>query len=85
MNQPNWYLSTSEFAALVVTAIEEAGFFKRNDAAHPEDISNAFATVAPSVALGIEFVGKKIHAKNAYMQTGNLSKVLPDDPEMGSM
>jgi hypothetical protein len=86
-NEPSWYLTTSEFAALVVTAIEEAGFFKKNDTAHPEDIANAFATVAPSVALGISFAGNRAREKQGMMQTGNLRKgpVLPDDPEMGSL
>lgn len=53
----NWYITTSEFAALCVSAIEEAGYFKRGDVGHPEDIALAFSTVAPAVAIGVAFGG----------------------------
>ena len=53
----SWYVTPSEFAALCVSAIEEAGYFKKDEAHHPEDIANAFTSVAPAVAIGVAFGG----------------------------
>jgi hypothetical protein len=67
-----WYVSPSEFAALCVTAIEDGDYFKRNEKHHPEDISNAFLTVAPAIALGITFAGRAAEPKVQSLYAGTV-------------
>lgn len=81
--KPAWYLTPQEFANIVIDSLEENGYFKRNEKAHPEDIECAFSTTASAVATSIGYIGRKIHEqqisednkeKKAYMKTGNLAK-----------
>jgi hypothetical protein len=50
----NLYMTTREFADLVVDALHEQNYFKYDDVMHPQDISYAFSTVAETIgsALG---------------------------------
>lgn len=59
--KPAWYVTTEEFSSLIVDALDEQGYFKKGEAAHPEDIVTAFNSVAESISKGIGFAGRKIH------------------------
>lgn len=59
--KPAWYITTDEFANLIIDALDEQGYFKKDEAAHPEDIVVAFTSVAESIARGIGFAGRKIY------------------------
>lgn len=73
--RPSWYMTTQEFADLVVRSLEETNHFRRGERAHPEDIVIAFVTQAEAIAIGAGAAGRKIHnAKKAVMETGNLKK-----------
>lgn len=60
-NKPDWYITTEEFAELVVTSLEQTNHFRRGERAHPEDIVIAFTTQAEAIALGAGFAGKKVY------------------------
>jgi len=92
----NLYMNTTEFAALVVNALDEQNYFKRDQNAHPGDIAIAFSTVAETIGSAMSWaIGKEHEVKNkkAMMQTTTLSKntsgswssqnvVLPMDEEI---
>ena len=66
MNLPAWYMTTEEFAELIVTSLEQTNHFSRDELAHPEDIVVAFTTQAEAIALGAGFAGRKVfHANRA--------------------
>lgn len=89
-NRPEWYMTTREFADLVVHSLEVTNHFKENERVHPEDIVAAFVTAAETIAIGAGAAGKKIWTaeknqaeKRAMMQTKNLRKqALPVDDEI---
>lgn len=84
--KPDWYMTTQEFADLVVESLAQTNHFRKDERAHPEDIVIAFTTQAEAIALGVGAAGKKIYeAKNkkAVMETKNLRKhALPLDDEI---
>ena len=59
--RPAWYITTEEFASLIVDSLEEQGYFKKGETVHPEDIVVAFTSTAESIAKGAAFAGKKMH------------------------
>lgn len=59
--RPAWYMTTEEFAELVVSSLEQTGHFNRNEQVHPEDIVVAFTTQAEAIALGAGFAGRKVY------------------------
>lgn len=59
--RPSWYMTTQEFADLVVKSLEQTNHFKRGERAHPEDIVIAFVTQAEAIALGAGAAGKKVY------------------------
>lgn len=61
MNLPAWYMTTEEFAELIVTSLEQTNHFSRDELAHPEDIVVAFTTQAEAIAIGAGFAGKKVY------------------------
>ena len=74
-NLPDWYMTTQEFADLVVQSLETSNHFKRHERAHPEDIVIAFVSHAEAIAIGAGAVGKKMYKKkNAVMETKDLKK-----------
>jgi hypothetical protein len=89
-------MNTTEFAALVVNALDEQNYFKRDQNAHPGDIAIAFSTVAETIGSAMSWaIGKEheVKKKKAMMQTTTLSKntsgswssqnvVLPMDEEI---
>lgn len=91
------YMTTEEFAKLVVDALDAQDYFKKGSRAHPEDIAIAFATVSETIgaamtwAIKKDFQSKKKHAmmeattlaKNfAKNATYHRSTVLPIDDEI---
>lgn len=82
----NLYMTTREFADLVIQALEEQNYFKSGETAHPGDIAIAFSTVGETVGTTMSWAIKQEHEstkKNAVMQTGNLRKhALPIDDEI---
>lgn len=78
--KPAWYLTPTEFAEIIVTSLEENGYFKHNEKAHPSDIEAAFSTTASAIATSIDYIGKKIYdsennEKKAMMESTNLKKL----------
>jgi hypothetical protein len=72
------YMSTEEFAALVVNALDEQEYFKRGVKAHPDDIATAFSALSETIGTALSWaVAKKYEAnkKNAVMETKDLKKV----------
>ena len=88
--KPDWYMTTEEFADLVVQSLEVTNHFKKGEKVHPEDIVAAFVTAAETIAIGAGAAGKKIWAaeksgadKKAMMEAKNLRKnALPQDDEI---
>lgn len=75
----NLYMTTTEFAALVVNALDEQNYFKKDAKAHPEDIATAFATVSETIGTAMSWaISKEKQVKDAnkkaVMQTSTLSK-----------
>lgn len=88
INTPAWYITTREFADLVVETMSELGYFRPDDPSHPEDIVLSFQTVSEALAKGMGVAGRRMwdaeQGKHKYgmMQPKDLRKVvLPDDPE----
>lgn len=81
--KPDWYMTTEEFAELVVHSLEVTHHFKRGERVHPEDIVSAFVTAAETIAIGAGAAGKKVWAaeKKAVMQTGNLRKAQDNESQ----
>lgn len=59
--KPAWYLTPTEYASIIVDAVEACGYFGRNDKAHPEDLEIAFDVVSKTVALSIAHVAANIY------------------------
>ncbi len=72
-------MTTTEFAALVVNALDEQHYFKRNTPAHPADIAAAFSTVGDTIGSTMEWaIGKgNMDKKEAMMVPTTLQKVTP--------
>lgn len=87
-NKPEWYMTTQEFADLVVGALDTTNHFKKGERAHPEDIVVAFVTHAEAIAIGAGAAGRRVFERNqkikeALMKDGNLRKnALPQDDEI---
>ena len=72
----NLYMTTSEFADLVVEALHEQNYFKHDDVAHPQDIAYAFTTIGETIGNAISWAIKQEadFRKEAVMQPTTLSK-----------
>jgi hypothetical protein len=76
----NLYMTTEEFADMVVDALHEQNYFKRGQKSHPGDIVMAFTSTAESIAAALEWAisreaeVKKEHKKQAVMRTSTLAK-----------
>lgn len=68
--RPAWYMTTEEFADLIVHSLEVTNYFKRGERVHPEDIVAAFITAAETIAIGAGAAGKKMweHERNSTKQ-----------------
>jgi len=87
----NLYMTTREFADLVVQALDEQNYFKNDDIAHPQDIAYAFTTVGETIGNAMSWAIKQEHqsskkvndTKVGMMQATNLRKnALPVDEEI---
>ena len=79
------YMTTEEFAALVVSALDEQNYFKRGSKNHPQDIAISFATVGESIGTAMSWAISKEHEakKKAVMNPTDLRKsALPIDDEI---
>lgn len=72
----NLYMTTREFADLVVDALHEQNYFKYDDVAHPGDIAIAFSTVGETIGTAMSWAIKQEHdfRKEAIMNSTNLRK-----------
>lgn len=72
----NLYMTTREFADLVVDALNEQNYFKYDDVAHPGDIAIAFSTVGETIGTAMSWAIKQEHdfRKEAIMNSTNLRK-----------
>lgn len=83
----NLYMTTREFADLVVEALEEQNYFKSGDVAHPYDIAIAFSTVGETIGLAMQWAIEQesdMRSKQAVMKAGDLKKslIIPVDDEI---
>lgn len=58
---PEYYISPRELADLVVQSLENQGYFKANERAHPEDLVVAFTSHAESIAIGAGHIIRKVY------------------------
>lgn len=75
----NLYMTTEEFAAIIVDTLDEQNYFKKGTKNHPSDMAISFISTAETIAATMEWAIKKIHdinldQKMALLRTGNLSK-----------
>lgn len=76
------YMSTEEFAELIVTALHEQDYFKRGTKHHPEDIAYSFTSISESMATALSWAISKEcenkrsqdQDKSAVMRPSNLKK-----------
>lgn len=82
------HMTTREFADLVVEALHEQNYFKRDDVAHPGDICYAFSSVAETIGTAMSWAISQEYKykKDAVMKTGDLRKnTLPIDDEIAPL
>lgn len=75
----NLYMTTEEFAAMIVDTLHDQNYFKKGKKNHPSDIAISFVSTAETIAATMEWAIKKVHdinldQKMALLRTGNLSK-----------
>lgn len=51
----NLYMTTREFADMVIDALDEQNYFKKDDVAHPYDIAISFTTVGETIGKAMEW------------------------------
>ena len=76
----NLYMTTEEFAAMIVDSLDEQNYFKRGTKNHPVDIVVAFVSTAETIASTIDWaIGKeqsvKLKEKLGVMANGDLNKI----------
>ena len=70
-------MTTTEFAALVVNALEECNYFKKNERHHPGDICASFATVSETLGVALSWAISKnyeLSEKKAMMESSDIKK-----------
>lgn len=78
----NLYMTTEEFAALVVDALHDQNYFKKDSKNHPGDIVIAFTSTAESIAAAMEWAISKEHEvkkKRAMMEATTMAKNYSDN------
>jgi uncharacterized short protein YbdD (DUF466 family) len=72
----NLYMTTEEFAAMVVDILDEQNYFKKGEKAHPGDICVSFSTVAETIGKSMEWAIKRegAYRKQAMMESKDLRK-----------
>lgn len=57
----NLYMTTEEFAAMVVDILHEQNYFKKGSKNHPGDIVAAFTSTAESIAWALDWAIHREH------------------------
>lgn len=77
----NLYMTTEEFADMVVQALHDQDYFKKGSKHHPGDIVISFVSAAESIGAALEWaiskefqVKKEQEGKQAMMRTKTLAK-----------
>jgi len=75
----NLYMTTEEFAAMIVDALDDQNYFKKGTKNHPADIVAAFTSTAETIGTAIEWAIKKESEikkdqKIGVMSNGDLNK-----------
>ena len=60
------YMTTREFADLIVKSLEDQEYFKPTDVCHPEDLSSAFNMMSSTIGTALSWGTVKLHQKAAY-------------------
>lgn len=89
----NLYMTTREFAELVIDALNEQNYFKYDDVAHPQDIAYAFTMVGETIGNAMSWAIKQEHeaTKDGKIKRGlnepkDLRKIaLPLDEEIAPL
>ena len=75
----NLYMTTEEFAAMIVDSLDEQNYFKRGTKNHPVDIVVAFVSTAETIASTVDWAiekeqSMKLKEKLGVMANGDLKK-----------
>lgn len=76
---PEWYMTPQEFAAIIILTLEENDYFQSDEKAHPQDIEYMFSIIGKAIAQGVSYAGamssqKNKQKKNALLTPKNLLK-----------
>lgn len=55
----NLYMTTREFADMVIDALDEQNYFKKDDVAHPYDIAVSFTSIGETIGKVMEWAIKQ--------------------------
>lgn len=82
-------MTTREFANLVLQSLEDQGYFKEGEVAHPADIASAFSAVGETIGTTMSWAisaqhSASIEEKKAMMQAENLQKTFTQDSGAGT-
>lgn len=83
----NLYMTTEEFAAMVVDVLDEQDYFKKGSKNHPGDIVSAFTSAAESIAKAMEWaISKEFEVRKTNVERKPIvesrTAVLPIDDEI---
>jgi len=75
----NLYMTTEEFAAMIVDSLDDQNYFKKGTKNHPADIVAAFTSTAETIGAAIEWAINKEYEikkdqKRGVMSNGDLNK-----------
>lgn len=72
----NMYMTTEEFAQMIVDILDEQNYFKKGTRHHPYDLAVSFTTVGETIGQAMEWAIKREHAarKQGLMQPKDLRK-----------
>ena len=57
----NLYMTTEEFAAMIVDTLDEQNYFKKGIKNHPSDIMASFVSTAETIAATMEWAIEKVN------------------------
>jgi hypothetical protein len=75
----NLYMTTEEFAAMIVDTLDDQNYFKKGTKNHPADIVAAFVTTAETIGAAMDWAidkqsAAKLREKLGVMSNGDLNK-----------
>lgn len=69
------YMTTQEFANMVVEALDEQNYFKKGTKHHPQDIAYTFSTVGETIGTAMAWAISREHSvKRAMAEPKDLIK-----------